>query len=269
MKNPISRTAYYTLAVRAWDAEQAKPVCGDSFAKLFMNDEAQQVWAEFKDETRPNASNAARHAIIDRYLQDELARSPQALVIIIGAGFDTRAFRIKGGRWIEVDDSSIIALKDSILPPAENTNSLTRLPIDFATESLDQKLSAFATPEKTHIVVEGVLMYLNDGQRQNLVTTLQELFPDHIVYCDLMRQSFFEKYSKRLHEKINALGASFVDIREHPERIFLEHGYKLRSSASVPLYATEHGNLGLPAFMVRYFLRTLRDGYCIWRFTFN
>ena len=32
MQNPISRTAYYTLGVRAWDAAQPKPMCGDSLA---------------------------------------------------------------------------------------------------------------------------------------------------------------------------------------------------------------------------------------------
>ena len=72
MENPISRTAYYTLSVRAWDAKQPKPLCGDNLAETFMNDDARKVWKEFKDELRPNTSNAARHHIIDRALQDAL-----------------------------------------------------------------------------------------------------------------------------------------------------------------------------------------------------
>src|SRR5689334_12990369 len=99
MANPISRTAYYTLAVRAADAASAKPIGRDTFAKVFMNDAAQQVWEEFKSFRPANGSNAARHVMIDDHVQRALDRDPAAPVVIIGAGFDTRAFRLKGGRW--------------------------------------------------------------------------------------------------------------------------------------------------------------------------
>jgi O-methyltransferase involved in polyketide biosynthesis len=96
MANPISRTAYYTLGVRAADAAGAKPLCGDSFAARFMNEDAQRVWEEFKRFTPPNVSNAGRHAMIDAHLRRELAADPGATIVIIGAGFDTRAFRLTG-----------------------------------------------------------------------------------------------------------------------------------------------------------------------------
>ena len=73
-----------------------------------MDEAAGQVWQEFKDFSRPNDSNAARHAIIDAQLNMELAADPDATVLILGAGFDTRAFRLSGGRWIEVDEPAII-----------------------------------------------------------------------------------------------------------------------------------------------------------------
>src|SRR5690242_10441569 len=88
--NSISKTAYYTLGVRAWDATLPKPVCGDTFAKIFMNEDAQNMWQEFKNDLRPNASNASRHAIIDGQVAEVLLSHSSALVVIIGAGFDTR-----------------------------------------------------------------------------------------------------------------------------------------------------------------------------------
>ena len=266
MSNPISRTAYYTLGVRAWDASQPKPVCGDSFAKDFMNEEAQKVWSEFKDHRMPNVSNAARHAIIDAYLRDAFNVSRDSQVVIVGAGFDTRAFRIKGGLWIEVDEPAIITYKDSRLAASKAHNKLTRIPIHFATESLPEKLNPFKKPGTTHIIIEGVLMYLTQEQRRRLLGDLRNLFPRQIVYCDLMRQSFFEKYGKPIHEKIVALGASFTDISEHPENIFLDNGYKMLSCVSIPLYAAQNARIGIPPFIVRYFLKTLRDGYQICRF---
>jgi methyltransferase (TIGR00027 family) len=269
MKNPISKTAYYTLGVRAWDAALPNPACGDSFARLFMNEEAQKIWQEFKDYVRPNSSNASRHAIIDTQLREALSTAPDSQIIIIGAGFDTRAFRITGGKWVEVDEEPIISYKEVVLPATKAPNSLTRIPIDFARESLTEKLSSFKTQGTTHIIIEGVLMYLNHSDRQTLITRLQTMFPNHIVYCDLMRKSFFERYSRSIHEKILSLGASFTDLSDQPETLFLDNGYKTLSCSSIPLYAASHADVGIPAFMIRYFMKTLRTGYCIWRFGFS
>jgi len=269
MANPISTTAYYTLGARSWDASRPKPVCGDSFAKYFMNEEAEAVWQKFKEYTMPNISNASRHAMIDNYLREVLQSTPDATVVIIGAGFDTRAFRITGGRWIELDEPPIINYKESALPSTKASNSLTRIPIDFSQESIQQKLFPFGTKKKTHIVVEGVLMYLDGKQRKSLLNAIQEIFPHHIVYCDLMRKTFFDRYSKEIHETIRSLGATFADLTDYPEGLFLDNGYATVSKASVPLYAAQHGGLGVPTFVLRVFMRTLMNGYNIWRFEYS
>ena len=43
------------------DAEREKPICGDTYAKAFMNEQGLQILEAFKDETRPNTSNVGRH----------------------------------------------------------------------------------------------------------------------------------------------------------------------------------------------------------------
>jgi methyltransferase (TIGR00027 family) len=266
IQNPISRTAYYTLGVRAQDASRPKPLCGDSFAVSFMNAEAQSIWDQFKEFRRPNACNAARPGIIDEHLNTELAATPKARVVVIGAGFDTRAFRLRGGHWVEVDEPAIITYKEDRLPAATAPNPLTRVSIAFAHESLGDRLAAFAGQEPTHVVIEGVLMYLTQAQQRELLDTLANLFPRHFVYCDLMRQSFFEGYGRDLHQKIVALGTSFSELSETPERLFTDAGYRPLACTSIALRAAERGGFGLPPFVVRWFLGTLRRGYCIWKF---
>jgi methyltransferase (TIGR00027 family) len=264
--NPSSRTAYYTLAVRAADAASPRPVLADTFAQRFMNDDARAVWEEFKSFKPPNASNAARHAMIDEHLRRALAADPQATIIIIGAGFDTRAFRLSGGRWFEIDEPEILTYKESRLPAAGAPNPLQRIPIEFARESLADKLATIAAPSTVHIVIEGVLMYLNREQRVSLLRALSERFPHHTIYCDLMRKHFFETYSREVHQKIVGMGASFSDMEERPERLFLENGYTQQALDSVPLYAVDRMDFGVPAFAVRYLMRTLREGYVIGAF---
>ena len=97
MANLISRTACYTLGVRAADATAAKPILGDSFAQRFMSDDAKAVWEEFKSFRPANGSNAASHAIIDTHLSRALATEPQATVVVIGAGC-VHWFEMSGSR---------------------------------------------------------------------------------------------------------------------------------------------------------------------------
>jgi methyltransferase (TIGR00027 family) len=266
VQNPISRTAYYTLGVRAWDAAQPKPLCGDTLAASFMNQEAERIWQQFKDFHRPNASNAARHAIIDAHLSAELAAKPDAPAVLIGAGFDTRAFRLKGGNWTEVDEPAILDHKEVELPAASAPNPLTRVPVDFARESLADRLGPLATQQPVHVVIEGVLMYLTQAQRVELIGVLRDLFPNHFVYCDLMRRSFLERYSRDLHTKIVGIGASFSDMTEAPENLFTSSGYKPLACTSIPLHAARLGALGIPPFLIRWFLGTLRRGYRVYKF---
>jgi methyltransferase (TIGR00027 family) len=263
MGNPISRTAYYTLAVRAKDAASPRPIGRDTLAHRFMNDEAERVWQEFRSFRAPNGSNAARHRMIDEHLQRSLDADSLAPVVIIGCGFDTRAFRLKGGRWFEFDEPEILEYKESRLPAAESPNPLQRHIVSFAKGELAASLAAVPAAPHTHVIVEGVFMYLTHAQKQDLLTLLAERFPHHTLYCDLMRASFFNRFSRPIHEKVAGMGATFTDLVEQPEQIFIDAGYTMRSLESIPLFAAEHGNIGIPAFIVKWLIPSLRDGYAI------
>ena len=208
------------------DAERDKPVCGDTYAKAFMNEQGLQILETFKDETRPNASNVGRHRIIDDLLRQELVANPNLTVVIIGAGFDTRAFRLKGGTWIELDEPQVIAYKEERLPATISDNELQRISIDFATDSLEQKLASFAGRSPVTVVIEGVLLYLEEAAIGKLLETLGRLFPRHKVICDLMTRDFFEKNAGTIHEKLTGMGATFKFTIDNPEEVFLKSGYR-------------------------------------------
>src|SRR6185436_733727 len=206
---PISKTAFYCCGVRMRDAEREQPVCGDTYARVFMNEQGLEILEGFKDETRPNMSNVGRHRIIDDLLRQELAANPNMTVVIIGAGFDTRAFRLKGGTWIELDEPQVITYKEERLPAANSPNELQRISIDFATESLEQKLTPFSGRNPVTVVIEGVLGYLEEAAVEKLLKTLHRLFPRHKLICDLMTREFCDKTAGSIHEKLTGMGASF------------------------------------------------------------
>jgi methyltransferase (TIGR00027 family) len=263
---PISRTAFYCCGVRMQDAERTNPVCGDVYARTFMSEDGLGILEAFKDETSPNASNVARHRIIDDLVRAEIVANPGLRVVLIGAGFDSRAYRLEGGAWVELDEPQVIAYKNERLPASDCANELHRIPIDFSTESLEEKLSPFASREPVVVVIEGVFMYLDEAAIVNVLRVLHSLFPRHKLICDLMTRKFFERYSRTLHEKISGLGATFQSLADDPEAIFLRRGYSRMERVSVVGRAVDLGSLKIPTILLKTFLRTLASGYTIYVF---
>lgn len=263
---PISNTAFYCCGVRMEDAEQSEPVCGDIYAKNFMSEEGLQIFAAFKEDVHANASNVARARIIDDILRKELLSDGSATVVLIGAGFDSRAFRLNGGTWVEVDEPQIIAYKNERLPAQGSTNELHRISIDFANESLEEKLAPFAGRSPAIVVVEGVLMYLDEEDITRMLQTLRRIFPSHKLICDLMNRKFFEKYSAEMHKKITGLGAPFRFTVDDPEKLILASGYDRLGKISIVEAAVGFGSLNIPAFLLKTIFHTLAGGYAIFEF---
>jgi methyltransferase (TIGR00027 family) len=263
---PISKTAFYCCGVRMQDAEGSNPVCGDTYAKAFMNEDGLRILEAFKDETSPNASNVARHRIIDDLLRQELLANPGLSVVIIGAGFDSRAYRLKGGTWVELDEPQVIAYKNERLPAQNCENELHRIPIDFSTESLEEKLSPFSGRSPVVVVIEGVFMYLEEEMIGQLLQTLRRLFPRHKLICELMSRKFIENYSRTMHEKILGMGTTFKFTVDNPEEVFLEKGYRRTERISIVEMAVELGSIKMPKIVLKTLLRTLANGYAIYVF---
>ena len=248
------------------DAWFDKPVCGDVYARRFMNEDGLKILEKFKDETRPNTSNVARHRIIDDILRKELAANPDLCIVIIGAGFDSRAYRLNGGTWVELDEPQVIAYKNERLPAAEATNELHRIAIDFSTDSVEEKLSAFAGRRPVVVVIEGVFMYLDEDTIKQLLQTLHRLFPQHKLVCDLMNRSFFEKYGRTIHEKLTGMGASFKFTADNPEEIFVQNGYRRIAVLSIVAKSVEYQANRIAQFLLKTVFRTLARGYAIYVF---
>ncbi|MBF0557907.1 MAG: class I SAM-dependent methyltransferase [Nitrospirae bacterium] len=248
------------------DAEGAHPVCGDDYAKVFMDDAAMRIYGPFRGDTRTNAVSVARHRIIDDFLRTELAEDRNTRVLIIGSGFDSRPYRLEGGIWLEFDEPQVIAYKNERLPVSDCRNELQRIAVDFSMDSLEKKLSDIPPGRNTIIVIEGVLMYLDHTSINKLLQTLRRIFPCHTLVCDLVTRKFFEKYSRKLHEKLRNLGAVFQYAVDSPPEIFLDNGYILKDTESVVGKAVEYGSMHIPEPVLRVFLRTLANGYNIYLF---
>jgi methyltransferase (TIGR00027 family) len=243
LMKPVSRTAFYCTGVRALDARKPRPACGDEYAERFMDEGAWRAFEPFRQFTGPNVSNVTRHRIIDDLLRDRLAEDHARRIIIIGAGFDSRAFRLTGGRWLEVDEPQVFAWKEPRLPAAGSPNPISRLAVDFQQERLADRLAPFANAGPATIVVEGVLFYLGEPRIRELLGTLRATFPQSEIICDVMTLAFFKAFSQPIHRKLVELGAPFEIPSRDLADIFASEGYEQVARHSITKRTAELGHL--------------------------
>ena len=242
------------------------------YAEVFMNKEGMEVFEKFKTFQNAIIANASRHRIIDDIIKNELDKNADITCIIIGSGFDTRAFRLGSGEWIEIDESEVIAYKNECLPSAGCKNPLQRIPCDFAGDSLNAILEKYATGRRVIIIIEGVFIYLPETEISRLINTLKAVFPLHLLVCDLQTYRFFKKFNMKFQKVIQDLGASLCITSDSPEKIFLENGYSIREKIPILAKAMFYAKLTIRQTLIKVMLKTvlrnISDGYAVYSFEY-
>ncbi len=263
--HPVARTAFYCCAVRADDAARPAPVCGDVFAARFLDPGIRLELVPLLSHWAAAASNVARHRLVDDLIRERLAADPELRVILIGAGFDTRAFRLPGGRWFEIDDAALLEFKEERLPAASAPRPLQRLAVDFETTPALDYLTAVAGRDRALIVLEGVSMYLDDATLGRLAAALRTRLPRASLVCDLMTARF-RWFDRTMEWALAHFGAHMADREQHPRALVEAAGYRQQRLLSIVGRAREAHTLFIPGWLFDHLLRELRDGYAVYLF---
>ena len=178
----VSETAANMALIRAMETQKApdQRLFSDPFGRRFL-----PLWqrallspARFPpwrriverifDGKAPGArtSGAARTRLIDDWTR-EAVRDGLQQVVIMGAGFDCRALRLKELHTklvIELDRPQMIVLKLRLLADVR-ADHIVRLPIDFLRERPEDRLSksGYSRHATTLFIWEGVTNYLDDA----------------------------------------------------------------------------------------------------------
>jgi methyltransferase (TIGR00027 family) len=259
---PVSDTAFYCCGIRMRDAESARPVCGDQFARLFMDGHGMEILRRFAGERGPNMSNVARARYIDDLLRAQLAADPRLQIVLLGCGFDSRAFRLRGGSWFELDEPLLISYKEERLPAVGCPNPLQRIAIEFERESLQQKLAPLEQGLPTVFVIEGVTMYVSSESLHSTLEVLRSRFPRHQVIADLMTRRFIDTYGRTVKRIIAQLGAEMIP-GDQPALPFSQCGYRQVSSQEIARLAFHYQSLGWLVPALRGFFPGLFSGYTV------
>jgi len=141
----------------------------------------------------------ARTKYIDDWF-DGIAREGFKQVLILGAGFDSRAVRfseeLRGMRVFELDAGTTQMLKATQFKERRITvpENVIFIPVNFELETIEAKLlkAGFQSNLKSLILMEGVLQYLRPEAVHATLTALAELTPaGSRLICDFANATFF------------------------------------------------------------------------------
>ncbi|WP_246154892.1 class I SAM-dependent methyltransferase [Saccharopolyspora hirsuta] len=161
------------LYARALDNRRPDPVLGDETSDRLLND------IDF-DFPGLKLSSGDRMAIIlrakelDTWAADYLADHPDAVVLHLACGLDSRAFRLDlpgGVDWFDVDLPDVIELRNRLYPePPGNYRTIASSATDPGW--LDQ----IPTGRPTLVIAEGLTMYLTEADGVAMLRRLVERF---------------------------------------------------------------------------------------------
>jgi methyltransferase (TIGR00027 family) len=184
----VEWTNLVTLYLRAYESRSPQPILGDRAAAEAVD----RIGYDFKRIHRaaqPWANQflvALRAKKLDDWTSDFVRRHPDAVVLHLGCGLDTRAFRIDPPstvRWFDLDQPSVIELRRKLY---DDTDAYRMIGSSVTDASW---LDEIPTGRPTVVVAEGLLMYLTEPDVRELLTRLTDRFGTGEILFDTLSPS--------------------------------------------------------------------------------
>ena len=205
--NNVSKTLYIPLYGKATVSRKG----------IILEDKkAEEIWAAEGFPLKGKAkskwlaySMGMRSAVFDRWAKACLEQNPEAMVLHIGCGMDSRAVRIGGAcQWYDIDFPEVIEERKRYYTESD---SYHMLPGDARElRWLDQLPQSAAAV----VVLEGISMYLKPEELTGLLAALHQRFSQLRVLMDCYT-SFGAKAS-RYKNPINTVGVTLTYGMDDP-----------------------------------------------------
>jgi O-methyltransferase involved in polyketide biosynthesis len=170
---PVQSTLLLTLYGRALDSRKPTSVLGDVIADELIN----KMDYDFTD-LRVGSSVVWQIAVRAKMLDDMARRflitHPDAVVVDLGAGLDTRMYRLAPPPtvdWYDVDYPEVISVRASLFPQHTQAHSIG------ASVTGPHWCDQIPADRPTMIIADGLMAWLSEGETRSLLNRLTEHFP--------------------------------------------------------------------------------------------
>ena len=169
---PIEKTLLITLTCRALDARTTHPLLGDDLADKVLDRLGPDV-GSVKLSSTVKIAVPIRTKMLDRIVGGFIAAHPNAVVVELGCGLETRMHRLSPPAtvdWYDVDLPDVIALRRQVIPELDRSHLVAASLTDpYWLDGIPRDRPAIA-------VADGVVGFLTEADNKQIFTALTDHF---------------------------------------------------------------------------------------------
>ena len=200
--NEVNKTLFIPLYGKAL-VSRKQILLKDPYAEKIW--EAEQFPIKGKSGSKWLAYNMAMRArIFDDWTDGMIRQHPEALVLHIGCGLDSRCKRIKEhpAQWIDCDFPDVIAARKEYY---EESDGYSMRELNLADP---EQVSALPASDTVIVILEGISMYLTGEELRSAFRTLQEKYGEVHILMDIY--TVFGAKASKYKNPINDVGVTVV-----------------------------------------------------------
>lgn len=231
----ISDTAFWIAGYRAQESARPDAVFRDHLAAKLAGERGLRIADTTPSRKAMAFAMVVRTVGIDRLVEHAVELGVD-LVVNLGAGLDTRPYRMKlpnSLRWVEVDYPDLIRFKNEKLSDQVPVCRLERIGCDLSQAEERRALLARMGAEctKALVITEGVIGYLTPEQAAELSADLHAVPSFRYWIQDYARGGFRKVGRSRLSRKVKNSPIQF-HVRD-PLAYFGQQGWKVERKAQI------------------------------------
>lgn len=173
----VSDTATWVATYRALESKRQDALFSDPLAERLAGSKGSAIVKQLPHSKYANWTVIIRTVIIDAYIQSLILNHEIEGVLNLGAGLDTRPYRLdlpSSFKWIEVDFPHLIDAKEKALTEETPRCNLQRIRLDLSDRTA--RTQWFAKINSDHkkllVLTEGVIPYLKNEAVASLAEDL-------------------------------------------------------------------------------------------------
>lgn len=199
----VTETLLIPLWARAMETQMANPIVRDQEALRILK-QLDYDFSKFAGAWMSQVGVAVRTMLLDRCVHNAINKNPDAVVVNIGAGLDTRFLRMDNGTidWYDIDLPKSIDIRRRFFNDSDRYHMISRSVFDYGwAECIKQ--------DNRHVILiaEGILMYFTRDQVKDLMAMLTGAFPKAEMFFEMMTPTLVKKSSK--HDTLRKIDAVF------------------------------------------------------------
>ena len=249
----LAATACWTAAVRARESRREDRLFHDPWAEALAGEQGAAWIAQHPEDS--TITMVLRTRYFDDFLEQISSLDKIRQVVLLAAGFDTRAFRLKwpGGVCVfEMDQPSVMDYKETVLQSLGATAACERRIIrKDLTGSWKEALveTGFDPGRPSCFLLEGFLFYVSNETATEIIDSVTLLSaPGSRLGFDVINSAMLTSpYTKAWVEMQAQSGAPWIGTMDDPESFLSSRGWiAALTQAGQP--EANHGRWKLPVF---------------------